>query len=211
MIGVLGGSFDPIHFGHIHLALQMIEIHKLEKVYFCPAKQNPQKSHPPVASVNQRFTMIEKALEKVPGCFLYKDEALREGPSYAYKTLENLKIQENKEIAYIVSDETVAYFPLWKKPLKILEYATLLVGSRCPEVVDLEDLKKHEEIYRAVMTGWTRTLQLDISSTEIRKRLKQGLYCGHLAPMKVLDFIFENNLYQSRNENYDNTRTGYHP
>jgi nicotinate-nucleotide adenylyltransferase len=193
VIGILGGSFDPIHFGHIHLALEMIEKRGLTKVLFCPAKQNPLKKLAPLASVEERFKMVEIALEDVPHCVLFKEEALREGPSYAYKTVELLHEKE-RELAYILTDETLLSFPNWKYPEKILEKAFLLVGSRISHnKIPLKD-KFLEE---AVQKGWTETLRLDISSSLIRERLKNHLYCTHLLPQKVIDFIFENKLYST--------------
>lgn len=189
-IGYYGGSFDPIHFGHINLALQMAEIHGLDSVLFCPANVNPHKTRDfvPVTS-EQRLKMVELAIADIPNFKLLDLEIKRGGISYTVDTLKELKLKFKEDQLYLILGmDSAIDFPTWKNPAEILSLATPLIGYR--ESESINNLNFFKE-------NLTKTSLLDISSTEIRQRVTQGKYIGHLVPSKVVDYIYENQLYSN--------------
>ena len=164
MRGFFGGSFDPIHFGHIALAVQLLEEHGLEEVLFCPAFCSPFKTAaPPVASPEHRLAMLKLALD-CPRFKITTVELDRKGVSYTIDTIRSLKM---KGLRLILSEEAAQHLDRWKESQALAELAPPLTGPR--------DMK--------------------VSSTEVRERLKRGLYCGHLVPAKVLAYIEKHQLY----------------
>jgi len=167
-IGFLGGSFDPIHFGHISLAIHLLESYHLDEVLFTPAFCSPFKMEsPPIASPHHRLEMLKRALD-FPKFKISTLEIDRGGPSYTIDTLRALQ-KEGHKIRLLLSEETAPYLEKWKEAAELVKIAPPLVGPR--------DIK--------------------ISSTDIRNRLKKKLYSGHLIPAKALDYILSNGLYSS--------------
>src|SRR5204862_4879143 len=91
IIGIFGGTFDPIHFGHINLALEMKEQHHLDEVWFIPAKVNPFKLEKKLQPMGRRHKMVELGIEDIPGFKVYDVESQRQGPSFTVDTLRQLK------------------------------------------------------------------------------------------------------------------------
>lgn len=180
-IGFFGGSFDPVHFGHLNLAMEMLEKAGLDEILFCPAFCSPFKINaPPLASGEHRFRMLELVLSDVPMCRVSSIEIEKKAPSYTVETLKKLQ-GPGMQFKLILSDEAAANFEGWKEPREILRLAPLLIGARAGG--------------RFAQKGGIPTRCLDISSTEIRERLRERKYCGHLVPQKALDYIHANNLY----------------
>jgi nicotinate-nucleotide adenylyltransferase len=178
-IGLLGGSFDPIHFGHLNLAIQMLEKGGLDQILFCPALFSPFKSdHRPVASPQHRLSMIKLILE--PFFAVTSSEIDRAGPSYTIDTLRSMD-QKNSEYRLILSDESAAHFGQWREAEELAKLAPPLVGSRSGG------------LYGPFQT--IQTPLFDVSSTEIRCRLAAKKYCKHFMPSIVLDYIDEHELY----------------
>ena len=172
--GLFGGSFDPIHFGHINLAIQLFEAAGLDELLVCPAARSPFKEEP-IASPEHRRQMVQLAIEGIPHFRLLGLELDRGGLSYTIDTLKALRQQYPSDELYLfLSDESFKKFHLWKEHEEILKLAKPLVGDRDRE---------------------GRLPTLEISSTEIRRRLKKRLYCGHLIPAKTLDYIQRHHLY----------------
>lgn len=198
-VGFYGGTFDPPHFGHLNLALEILEAHHLDEVWFCPACCNPHKQEcQPIASVHHRLEMLKLALEDVPNCKILDIEANRPGPSYTVDTLRSLINQEKKkksprQICLIIGDDAAPGFCRWHEAEEITRLAPIFVGRR--STAALAPLTGGPEICQALQKGMTPTPYLEISSTEIRKRLAAGKYCGHLVPSKVLDYIYQHQLY----------------
>ena len=197
-VGVYGGTFDPVHFGHLNLAIEMMEAHRLEEVWFCPAFQNPHKADDPATSPEHRLRMLELAMADIPGFRLLPMEIARGGPSYTIDTLETLLAKEresaNPRTLYLIlgADAMPGFFQ-WHKAKLIVRLVSLLVGTRTS--FDIQCLEGPPEICSALQKGLTPIHIMDISSTDIRKRLQQGLYCGHLVPKKVLEYIKFHRLY----------------
>ena len=190
-IGFFGGSFDPIHLGHINLAVRIMEKKKLDQVLFCPANISPTKeSAPPIASPRDRMKMVELALEDVPDCDPYDVEIHRDPPSYTMETLKGIE----GELYLIVAQDTAYRFMEWKDIEEVLDIAPPLIGVR--HGFDQKKISGFPlKIQEKLRTGMCNIPAMDISSTEIRKRLKKRLYCGHLLQGKVLDYIHQNTIY----------------
>lgn len=186
--GFFGGSFDPVHFGHISLALEMLEKHHLYEILFCPAFCSPFKTaSPPVASPEDRLEMLKRALKSIPCCRVTSIEIDRKGPSYTIDTLRQL--QDEGTFRLILSDDAANQFDSWKEAEGLIRLAPPLIGTR----KGLFPAKS--PIGEALRKGATPTRILEVSSAEIRERIKKNLYCGHLVPHIVLDYIAQHRLY----------------
>lgn len=127
MIGFFGGSFDPIHFGHIALAIKLLEAHKLEKILFCPAFCSPFKTAaPPIATPSQRLAMLKLALDH-PQFEITTLELERDQPSYTIDTIRALKL---KGLRLILSEEAAAHLDKWKETQELIRLAPPLIGPR---------------------------------------------------------------------------------
>ncbi len=192
-IAFFGGSFDPIHFGHLNLAIEMKERFGLDQVLFSPTPCSPFKlENPPVASLEHRSTMVKKAISEIEG-FLFCDvEAKFDEISYTIDALEEVRKNNlDAKVFLIMSDEAFKSFDKWKDSSKILESVDVLIGSRDNSLQQVSDPNKVPK------ENFIKMPILDISATEIRKRLKKGLYCGHLSNHKVLEYINLHELYHS--------------
>lgn len=193
-IGIFGGTFDPIHLGHINLALEIKEKCSLDKIYFCPARQSPLKKKQPHVSINDRLTMVKLAISDIQDFEILDFERDTEGPSYTIETLKRLKaIHRSDELFFLAGEDVLAHFSFWKDPEGILTYAKPLIGHRGHLHNAISEIaKKHQEIFQK---GMIPISLFDVSSTGIRDRLEKKLYCGHLLSPKVLDYIQSNGLY----------------
>lgn len=197
-VGIYGGTFDPPHLGHLNLAIQMREIHKLDEILFCPVQVNPHKQNQLTTPFEHRLEMLKLCLLDVPHCSITEIESEREGPSYTIDTLNILmssEAEDTPEYSLIMGDDAIPGFFRWHKPEEIVKRVPLLIGRRLWPPFDISTLTQDSAINDAIRRGMTNTRVVDICSTEIRQRISEGLYCGHLVPEKVLDYIYENALY----------------
>ena len=199
-IGFYGGSFDPIHLGHLNLAIELMEAHHLDEVWFCPTQFNPLKVKHGTPG-EQRLKMVKLAIEKIPQFKALDIEIQRPGPSYTLDTLKQLIQNDQKnsisnKYYLLLGEDILKNFNSWHKPEEIVSLIPLLIGHRYMGINKiLESAKGDPIIASALQKGLTPIRMMDISSTEIRDRLKKGLYCGHLIPAKVMDYIYQNRLY----------------
>lgn len=156
----------------------MLEMAKLDEILFCPALFSPFKAKsPPIASPEHRLAMLKLVL--TPFFQVTSIELDRGGPSYTIDTLRALA-QKGVEYRLILSEESAAQIHHWKESDEIVRLAPPLVGARIGGKTSFQTIK---------------TPLFDISSTEVRKRLKKRLYCKHLVPSIVLDYIEDFGLY----------------
>jgi nicotinate-nucleotide adenylyltransferase len=205
-IGLLGGTFDPIHLGHLNLAFELMEKRKLDEVWFIPAFVSPFKqNHPSQASIEQRLAMLQLALEDIPQFKINTIECQRAPPSYTIDTIQTLIAQDkasaqDSQFFLMMGEDAVGLFPQWHQAEEIVPLIPLIIGSRVTELPE-DFLKCSEAIWQAFQKGLTLTCLFDVSSTDIRERVAQKLYCGHLLPATVYSYIKKNNLYcSSQNE-----------
>ena len=193
-IGFFGGTFDPIHNGHLNLALEILEKKKLSKILFSPAFISPTKQqNPPVASGDHRMNMLRLSLEDIKGCEPYGEELVTPSPSYTIDTISKI----NADKIYIIMAEDLLYdLEKWKDVKKLFSIASPLIGTRHGfRDRDIENFEPSLKLQ--IKEGLCSICAMDISSTMIRSRLKKRLYCGHLLQGKVLDYIHQNELYFS--------------
>ncbi len=193
---IFGGSFDPIHIGHIILARDIKEILKAEKVLFVPTAQAPLKEKHR-ASAEDRLKMLQLALEREKDLLIEEYEIRRGGISYTVFTLEYLsKKYKGDELYLLLGSDSFLRFHLWKEPNRILQLAKIVVVDREGKLKDVQEyIKENFKTFkdRIILLPSRR---IDISSTEIRKRIKEGksIYC--LVPEKVEEYIRKKGLYK---------------
>ena len=194
--GILGGLFDPIHYGHLTIAEQAREELDLTRVLFVPAGQ-PVHRDAAQASAEDRITMIELAIVDNPMFMVSRQEVDRGEPSYMADTLEALALNASKpNLVLIVSAETVALMPTtWRGMDRILDLAQVAVVSR-EGYPDIESAWLDEHFPgRSDRFLLLRSSRLGHSSTDIRARVAAGRSIRYLAPPAVAAYIEENHLY----------------
>lgn len=191
-VGFFGGTFDPLHFGHLNLSIEIQEKHHLDEVMFCPANCSPEKKHIPPIEEEHRGKMISLGINKIPSFSVSTLELERPGISY---TIETIRILKNKypdiEFYLILGEDTLQGLSKWKEVEELILLAPPLIGTRLQKNIPLLSEKIKEKIRK----GMTPISAMEISSTKLRDRLKKRLFCGHLVPSEVLDYIYQNQLY----------------
>jgi nicotinate-nucleotide adenylyltransferase len=192
-VGLLGGTFDPIHNGHLLAAQSAQEAVKLEEVWFIPTAAPPHKSQPGADS-NARRRMLEAAIAGNPA-FRFEDiELLREGVSYTIDTVITLQKQYPDVMFYwIVGSDMVKDLPNWRKIDELAERISFVGLERPDQPSDDSSLPSfiRRRLLRAAMPP------IGISSSEIRRRLKEGRSVRYMIPESVLELIQKDGLYES--------------
>jgi nicotinate-nucleotide adenylyltransferase len=197
-IGFFGGSFDPIHFGHLNLAVQIIEKEGLDEVFFSVAALSPHKrEEPPTSSKEARRAMVEIAIKPFEKFTLIDSELQREGPSYTIDTLRELMVQDRKaQFRLIIGSDMLEGLSQWKDVETLLKMAPPLIGSRpIADQFKFFNSRFSSELLEIIKAGMVSTPIMEISSTEIRQRLHQRKICRHWVPGEVLDYIAHHGLY----------------
>ncbi|MEE9203027.1 MAG: nicotinate-nucleotide adenylyltransferase [Dehalococcoidia bacterium] len=195
VVGVLGGTFDPVHTGHLIIAQEVALELGLELVYFIPVGQPPLKQGP-VTPAAHRLEMLRLALAGNDSFHLSTLEVERPGPSYTVDTLRELGRSEGREVLLILGWDAVADLPRWSRPQELLTLSRIAAVPRpgTPEP-DVDGLEK-------ALPGLRERLRLlsgpviDISASEIRRRVARGLPVHHLLPPAVEQYIREQGLYR---------------
>ena len=192
-VGILGGSFDPIHFGHLNLAISMMEACALDEVLFVPASLSPFKENtPPKASAEHRKEMLKLAIEPVKKFSILDCEMQIKEPAFTIDTVRKLSSNPSLQLYLILGEDHVASFHQWKEAKDLIRLAAPLIGTR--ELGDLSQLPI--EFQEKLQSGRIKIPRFEISSTDIKNRLSQKKYCGHLVPAPVLVYIDKNHLYK---------------
>jgi nicotinate-nucleotide adenylyltransferase len=198
-IGLFGGSFDPIHYGHLCLALDMLEAHQLDAVWFCPAYHNPLRELEPSASSRHRDAMIRHAIASIPQLHIVTYELERSIPSYTVDTLRALTAIADASVRFflILGADSADTFLEWRSPGEIVQLATPLVGCRSStqaiQTISHWYETSTDPIATAICAGLTPTRHIDISSSEIRQRQRHHRHIEHLTP--AWSYIRRHNLY----------------
>lgn len=198
-IGLFGGTFDPIHFGHLNLAIQLMEKCDLEEVWFIPTYLNPLKKDKPPVSFADRSEMIRLAIEPIKAFKLMTLEQELPVPSLTINTLEalmaSLSPKEKKNHYYLLLGEDVfPGFIDWNSSEKILDLVSLLIGSR-RGFWDRKLENFSPKFKEAIKEGSVETKLFEISSTELRERIELKKYVGCFLPTSVENYIKEKGLY----------------
>jgi len=194
-IGVLGGTFDPIHMGHLIVAEEARIKLGFSEVLFVPAGQPWLKLDRTITPAVHRVEMVRRAIADNPHFKLSTLEVERPGPSYTVDTLAMLRKQLGREASFffILGRDALAELPLWKEAEKLVQLCRLVVAPR----LGSKDLKHLEKIIPGLLD---KVIQLDmpvigISSSGIRQRLAQGLPIRYLVPSEVEKYITKQKLY----------------
>jgi len=188
-IGLLGGSFDPPHTGHLLVAGDALSALGLDRVVWIPAATQPLKVGQVGASPQQRFAMVSRLIEGEPGMEASAMEIERGGLSYTVDTLTAFAAQlPGSDLFWLVGADVTQSFAKWRSPERIVELATLVVLQRTDEVPALSGLPGHPQLLA--------TRRIDISSTEIRRRVREGKSIRGFVPDSVAEFIAAEGLYR---------------
>jgi nicotinate-nucleotide adenylyltransferase len=204
MIGILGGTFDPIHYGHLRTALEVAEHFGIADMRLIPGKVPPHRPQP-VASPEQRLAMLQLAVANEPCLQVDGRELQREGFSYSVETLESFRRERSETcpILFALGFDAFLYFQSWHRWQDILQLAHLVVVHRPgyslpPAGWYSPFLTDRPEEVQQVPSGRICSLAvtaLDISATDLRKRLKTGKNPRYLLPDTVLGYIQTHQLY----------------
>lgn len=182
-IGIFGGSFDPIHHGHLILARAAREELGLDRILFIPANVSPHKTQTKPATAQDRLAMVQLAIEGEAGFESSDLELLRPPPSYTVETLRELAAQQpDDDFTLLIGADNVAKFDTWREPDEIRRLAPIAVLDRA----------NHDTPH-----DWPVVRRLvDISSTDIRARAAAGRSIRYLTPDAVCDYIAAQGLYR---------------
>lgn len=203
-IGLMGGTFDPIHFGHLRPALEVAEHLQLDHVRFIPANIPPHRALPGISAEHRR-EMVRLAIQQENRFKLDTRELDKNDTSYTVQTLHDLReeLGQQVQLFWLLGMDAIQGFTRWHRWQEILQLSHLVVSHRPGYTQDLGELScysvDNKQALFAAKTGKIYSLpvtQLDISATMIRKRLSQGLSVNYLMPQATCQYIQENQLYQ---------------
>ncbi|MDD6193644.1 MAG: nicotinate-nucleotide adenylyltransferase [Lachnospiraceae bacterium] len=201
-IGILGGTFNPIHNAHLTIAMAAYEQYTLDEVWFMPAGTPPHKSVDQEISSSHRREMVLQAIGSYPMFHLCDIEIQKTKPCYTYKTLKKLKERygDDTKFYFIIGGDSFFSFDEWVKPKEICKYADILVARRP------EDIKHPQKAFQEKLLEYQRhygnhffeisVSLMDISSTDIRKMIMENHDAGAPVPDKVMTYIKAHHLYE---------------
>lgn len=199
-IGIMGGTFDPVHIGHIALAQHARTEFELDRILFLPNHNQWMKKDREITPDIHRVQMVRLAVEGIPGFEVSLAEIEAGGVSYTYRTLEILKEQYPDETLYfIMGADSLLTLECWVEPAKVMKYAHLLAAVRndC-DMVQLNAQKSKLEQHYDARIDLLHMPPVDISSTQIRQNFYHDPAIRQMLPAKVASYIIENNLYHSQ-------------
>ncbi|MEO0423427.1 MAG: nicotinate-nucleotide adenylyltransferase [Pseudomonadota bacterium] len=220
-IGVFGGTFDPVHYGHLRTAFELQRALRLDEVRFMPAGTPPHRDQP-MADASLRLRMVQAAVQDLPGFTVDDRELRREGPSYSVDTLSDLRAEfPTRPLLLIVGMDAFIGLPKWHHWREILQLAHVVVahrpGWRTPATGPLGELlvdrgtgtvgDLHESIGGHIYIH--AVTQLEIASTSVRTLIARGHDPRFLMPEAVREIIFETGCYRKPGEGSgDSASTG---
>ena len=211
MIGIFGGTFDPIHYGHLRSALEVKEIFGLTEVRLIPSAQPPHREQP-AATALMRLQMLELAVKNQPGLIIDTRELNRHGASYMVDTLKSLR-QEFKDepLLLFIGSDAFNHLKTWHQWQHLFDYAHIVVMTRPGfKIQNLDEFFKARlanEITELAhnLAGklyFQQVTQLDISATAIRDMIAEQRNPGFLLPDTVIAYIRQHKLYQRHRSHY---------
>jgi nicotinate-nucleotide adenylyltransferase len=219
-IGLLGGTFDPVHNGHLHLAEQAQRFFNLEKVLFIPAYRSPHKLAFEPVSCEHRLSMLTLALEGLPRFSIDKMEINKNEVSYTIETLKDLQLNHPEwNLFLILGADAFQDIDTWKQCMQLLDFCNILVGTRPGAELQVSDSVKNKltlstsatndrtsssatdvKVFKNLEKGTGVTFfqisPLDISSKEIRQQIHRGEEVKYLLPPSVDHYIMRHRLYR---------------
>ncbi|MEK6234753.1 MAG: nicotinate-nucleotide adenylyltransferase [Planctomycetales bacterium] len=199
-LGIFGGTFDPVHQGHLLLAERCREQAALDTVWFVPAAVSPHKQEHPPASAEARADMLELAVAGNDAFAVYRDEIERGGVSYTVDTLRRMQeTHPDAELFFLMGADSLESLPTWREPEEICRLATVVAINRggAPEpdfdvLRPVCDADRIESFRRVQVTMGA----MEISSTDVRRRVAEGKSIRYQTPRAVEQYIRTHRLYQ---------------
>jgi nicotinate-nucleotide adenylyltransferase len=186
-IGILGGTFNPPHIGHLIVANEVLDALQLDEIRFMPNYAPPHKQKTEEVSDQDRIMMLQYAIEGQNSFSMETIEMEREGPSYTFDTIQLLRQREpDHEFYFIIGADMIEYLPNWHRIDELVQLVTF-VGVKRPGYLD-------QTTYPVLMVD---TPQIFLSSTLIRDRIKQGKTIDYLVSPKVKNYMKEKGLYEA--------------
>jgi nicotinate-nucleotide adenylyltransferase len=190
-IGILGGTFDPVHFGHLLLAQDAMEALGLDRVIFVPASMPPHKMEKETTSAPDRYEMVRLALEDNSLFSLSDVEFKRSGPSFSVDTITRIKEEiGDGDLYFLIGADNLDEIWTWKDPKRLFQICRVVVIGRA----GLEVESKQINLPGPVM--YLDLLRINLSSSEIRSRIKKDQSIRYLVPQNVERYIYEKQLYR---------------
>jgi len=199
-VGVFGGTFDPVHLGHLIVAEQAREQARLDQVWFLPSARPPHKREQPLTPYSQRAEMLALAIAGHSAFRIDEIERERPGPSFTADTLEELdRTQPGNDWFLIAGSDTLADLPTWHEPARVVARATLLVvarpGAKIPSAVEVRNAL-HLPGPIAVRLQIIASPLIEISSRDLRRRAAEGRTLRYLTPRAVECYVEGKGLYR---------------
>ena len=196
-LGVFGGSFDPIHLGHLIIAQEVIDREIVDKVLFIPAGNPWMKSRQAISSAEHRIAMVSLAIQSNPGFLVSDLEIRRTGASHTTETLQQLALVygPSTKLFLVLGTDTVADLERWHMPHRLFDLSTaVFVNRACVKGVNSASLEPFGDA-ATEKSIWLDTPSIGISSTGIRERVATGIAIRYLVPGAVQEYISEHGLY----------------
>ena len=208
---VFGGSFNPIHYGHLLLADDLLEILSLDRVLFVPAKHPPHKDPTRLAPAEERLAMVRLATQGHPGFEVSDIELTRPGPSFTVDTLAALA-RPGQTLFLIVGSETFLDLLSWREPRRVAQLARLVIVPRVGSPFDTESNAAQKVLREIGVDGGfstvdggripergvivSRAASMPISASELRRRVREGRSLAFRLPPAVAEYIRARGLYR---------------
>ncbi|MGZ8135803.1 MAG: nicotinate-nucleotide adenylyltransferase [Methylococcaceae bacterium] len=206
MIGIFGGTFDPIHYGHLRSALEVKDRFGLTEVRLIPCSQPPHREQP-VATARMRLQMLELAIKNQPCLIVDTRELQRRGPSYMVDTLQSLQQEfKDRSLLLFIGADAFNHLTDWRQWRQLFDYAHIVVMTRPGFTIQnldnffknrLTDNKTELADNKAGKLYFQQITQLDISATAIRRMIAEKQNPGFLLPDAVIAYIRQHKLYQT--------------
>lgn len=199
-IGIMGGTFDPIHVGHLLIAENALEQYGLDKILFIPTGHSPHKDDREIEQSAHRLEMIRLSVKDNPAFFFSTIEINSPGVSYTYLTLQQLQNQyPDWELYFIMGGDSLNYLEQWVHPELICSVATILVAVR--DGFDRDAIAEKMDFLRQKFSARIYLIEspnVAISSSEIRQRVERECSIRYLVTSEVEEYIDRNNLYKGQ-------------
>lgn len=198
-VGIMGGTFDPIHFGHLAIAESAREIFSLDEILFIPSARPPHKTENKITSEVHRLMMTYLAIQSNKYFQVSPMEFMRDGLSYTLDTVDALhkKFGANTELFFIIGADSMADLPKWYKAKELVQKVHFIAAARPGVEVNLDELQKFFGVEGMKHIHQIATPGLEISSTDLREKIKHGRSIKYLVPEVVEEYIYKEQIYST--------------
>ncbi|MFQ5733385.1 MAG: nicotinate-nucleotide adenylyltransferase [Planctomycetaceae bacterium] len=196
-LGLFGGTFDPVHFGHLLLAEQCREQCALDEVWFLPSGSPPHKQSTEITEPQHRIEMLKLAIAGHEAFAVNEMELQREGPTYTVDTLQAVIAERPRDaLFFLIGGDSLNDLPTWREPRRILELATVVAVNRGDD--DLPEMSPLEQQLGSAVARQIHIVSMpgvDISATDIRERVAAGKSIRYMTPRAVEVYVEQHGLY----------------